>query len=317
MREERGGKGAGFPSAKRLGGLLAATGFLGLGLEMLVIRGLREQLEGTVYTHGLVLAVYLAGSTAGAAWRSRRGADRWPLRRSLTGLALATGWSGAGLVLAGGMYDGLRGWVAGGLGAALGAEAGVALAVLFPAAWWMGATFAELIESWRARTGRTGTGLALNLAGGALAPVVGIGGLVRLAGVEGAVGLLVVGYALCAARVSGEDERGRRKRWSGLRRWPELLAGGLGLMLAIAARPWVRHAVPLAPGSRVVAERTGPFATVRVIEDADGHRTLRVGRHWNMGGTGSARRERLQGHLALLWHPAPHRALFLGAGTGI
>lgn len=285
---------------------------------MLAVRGLREQLEGTVYTHGLVLGAYLAGSASGAAWRSRGRQGGWTVRRLLLGLATGAGWSAVFLGLGGNLYDRLRVSFGGGWAMAVGAQAVVTLAAVFPAAWWMGATFAELIERWRERTGRTGAGLALNLGGGALAPALSAVGLVPLLGVEGAMGLIVLGYAGCALLAGGIDERFAPSRRRA-RRWllPEMVAAVLGLVLAGGASVLFRADVPLEPGSRVLAERVGAYATVQVIEERTGERTLRVGRHWNMGGTGSARREWLQGHLALLWHPAPRRALFLGAGTGI
>ena len=50
---------------------------------------------------------------------------------------------------------------------------------------------------------------------------------------------------------------------------------------------------------------------------SDGHRILRINQRFTMGGTASALAERRHGHLPLLLHPEPRRALFLGVGTGI
>src|SRR6185295_16466823 len=60
------------PAARRALMQLAATGFLGISYEVLVVRVLGQVTEGTVYTFAMLLAIYLAGSAAGAA-----GYQRW------------------------------------------------------------------------------------------------------------------------------------------------------------------------------------------------------------------------------------------------
>ena len=55
------------PAAGRLAFVLALTGFLGVGYEVLVIRALSQVLENTVYTFAVLLAVYLLGTALGAA----------------------------------------------------------------------------------------------------------------------------------------------------------------------------------------------------------------------------------------------------------
>lgn len=55
--------------------MLAATGLLGVGYEVVVVRVLSQVTADTVYTFALLLAVYLVGSALGAAayqrWRPR------------------------------------------------------------------------------------------------------------------------------------------------------------------------------------------------------------------------------------------------------
>jgi spermidine synthase len=58
------------------------------------------------------------------------------------------------------------------------------------------------------------------------------------------------------------------------------------------------------------------MAAVSVIESADGEFHLKVNNHFVMGGTASYYSDRRQGHIPLLLHPYPKRALFLGLGTG-
>jgi spermidine synthase len=58
------------------------------------------------------------------------------------------------------------------------------------------------------------------------------------------------------------------------------------------------------------------MVTASVVDDAFGARYLEVNGRFRMGGTSSARSDYRQAMLPLLLHPAPHRALFLGIGTG-
>ena len=82
---------------------------------------------------------------------------------------------------------------------------------------------------------------------------------------------------------------------------------------------WVRPTPSLTsvpPGGALLAVREGPMATASVVDDASGARYLEVNGHFRMGGTSSVRSDYRQAMLPLLLHPAPHRALFLGVGTG-
>jgi spermidine synthase len=56
---------------RRLQALLAATGLLGIGYEVGVVRVLSQVAEDTVYTFALLLAVYLVGTALGAAVLAR------------------------------------------------------------------------------------------------------------------------------------------------------------------------------------------------------------------------------------------------------
>jgi len=58
------------------------------------------------------------------------------------------------------------------------------------------------------------------------------------------------------------------------------------------------------------------MVTASVVSDASGARYLEVNGHFRMGGTNSMRSDYRQAMLPLLLHPQPHRALFLGVGTG-
>ncbi|HEU0199137.1 MAG TPA: hypothetical protein VFR86_01760 [Burkholderiaceae bacterium] len=71
--------------------LLALTGLLGIGYEVLVVRVLSQVTENTVYTFALLLAVYLVGTALGAAayQRWRGGADLPERRQRLLRLLAA------------------------------------------------------------------------------------------------------------------------------------------------------------------------------------------------------------------------------------
>ncbi|MCP5520041.1 MAG: fused MFS/spermidine synthase [Verrucomicrobiales bacterium] len=301
------------PGARRLLTLLAATGLLGLGYEVLAVRVLREVLEGTVYTYAVILAVYLTGGAAGAMVQARVKA---PLRMLFGALAVACWGSWWMARWSPGLYSATRACLGDAMVATVTAEGLAASGVLLLPAFFMGWTFAELAQSVRNLTGRLGLGVAVNMLAAAssplafglwLGPVIGFG----WSGVT-----VVGGYLLLAAlevrprigRLSGESSRFPPREW--------LLLAVL-LVGAVVAKSEPGRLQDLPAGSRVVAECRGVAETARVIEDSSGQRTLRVGLHLNMGGTGAARWERLQAHIPLLLHPAPRHALFLGAGTGI
>ncbi len=67
----RGGAGARCRKLRRHLRVLAVTGLLGIGYEVLVVRVLSQVAENTVYTFAILLAVYLIGTTLGAAAYSR------------------------------------------------------------------------------------------------------------------------------------------------------------------------------------------------------------------------------------------------------
>src|SRR5262249_42989928 len=87
----------------------------------------------------------------------------------------------------------------------------------------------------------------------------------------------------------------------------------VGLILWAGPAPSL---IRVPPGGTLLAVREGPMATASVVNDASGARYLEVNGHFRMGGTNSVRSDYRQAILPLLLHPGPHRALFLGIGTG-
>jgi len=280
---------------------LFATGLIGIGFEILSVRLLGQALENTVYTYASILAVYLLGTAAGAALRNRLAPDpvaAIPVLLLALGGAVAV--AGFVLVRVPEWHPWLRAALGEGAAAVATAELLTSAAVVAPATFLMGLLFSSLVQAARSPSGQLGRAVAWNTLGGALGPaVVGLG-LVPWIGSRWTLVALAAGYLLLLPRVRGFQ-------------WMLLAAVVVGL----AFEPAGLHLQRLPSGARTVAMKEGPGDTVSVIETADHQRALRVNNRFTMGGTASANAERRHGHIPLLLHPDPRRALFLGYGTGI
>lgn len=298
----------------RLPLLLAATGALGIGYEVLVVRVLSQATENTVYTFAMLLAVYLLGSALGAAlyarWRRRAALqaadDRTVRDRLLAALAMACLAGTAVLYGA----EALKAWaldlllpLAGpSLAAPLAAEALLALLAFLPPTLVMGALFSHLC----AQAAQVGIGwgrcLGLNTLGAAAAPLLFGVLAVPALGAKPALLLVVAAYlALCSGRA-----------WATVPAWAVVCAG---LLLAVATPPL--RFVELPEGGRIVRYTEGPMAAVSVVEDAQGVARLRINNRQQEGSSATLAADARQALLPLLLHPGPRRALFLGLGTGL
>lgn len=267
---------------------LAWTGFLGIGYEVLAVRVLAQVTENTIYSFAFALAVYLAGTAAGAALvRPGGSVGRMPLWA-----ALACAAGGASLWGAAALRDALH---APGFGPALAAEAALALAAFGLPTLAMGALFTRLAES----AGDLGRALAVNTLGAALAPpLVGVG-LVPAFGPQPVLVALVLGYlVLLKPRVV-------------LLLPAAAVAAGVVLLA-----PPLRF-VDLPAGAQLVRYDEGAFGAVSVVEDASGVRRLFINNRQQEGSSATALVDSRQALLPLLLHPAPRHALFLGLGTGV
>jgi spermidine synthase len=285
-------------------GTLFLTGLLGIGYEVLVVRVLAQVQENTVYSFAGALVVYLAGTAAGAALHHRlsgRLAGRHPFPLLLTSVATLCLAGAATLWQAERLHRFLSTALGPGLGASIAAEMLLAAAAFLLPTLAMGATFSHLAEE--ARTQRLGLGgaLAVNTLGAALAPLL-----------FGVVALPLAGPRLsllaCAAAYLLPIPLREPRRYL-----PALLPAGAALALLLGAGPL--RLVTLDPGEEVVAHVDGVMAAVTIVHDGRGDFHLKVNNHFQMGGTTSAYSDLRQGHLPLLWHPAPRRALYLGLGT--
>ena len=285
---------------------LAATGALGIGYEVLVVRVLSQVAEDTVYTWALLLAVYLAGSALGAAVWQRLMAGSPDART--WGHRLLLCQAAACLVGMGGLWgaEAVQQWVqaalGGGMGAALGAEAAMALVAFALPTLAMGALFSHLCTQAQSMGHTIGRALAFNTLGAAAAPIVFGVLLAPALGPKAALLVVTAGYVAVAG-------------------WPaRRSAGAWGpattiVAVAVAAPPLAFVDVP--EGGHIVSYREGTMAAVSVVEDADGVRRLRINNRQQEGSSATRFADARQALLPLLLHPAPQRALFLGLGTGV
>jgi spermidine synthase len=148
--------------------------------------------------------------------------------------------------------------------------------------------------------GSVGAAVGINSLGACIAPLVAAQVLIPALGAWTALLAVALGYLLLLPP-------GRSAlRWSAA---PAISA----LVLWLNPSPSLTR-VP--SGGALLAVREGPMATASVVDDAAGTRYLEVNGHFRMGGTSSTRSDYRQAMLPLLLHEAPHRALFLGIGTG-
>lgn len=286
--------------------MLAATGLLGIGYEVLVVRVLRQFAENTVYTFALLLAVYLVGTALGAAAYQRgwagRGAPQQVRTRLLHALAGACLLGIAGLWGAEALKLAALGAGPPGMPAALAAEALMALLAFALPTVLMGALFSHLAtEAVQAGVG-FGRVLAVNTLGAALAP--GLFGLLLAPalGPKAALLLVVAGYLLLALRFPRPA-------------LPWGVVASVALALALWAPPLAFVEVP--EGGRIVSYRDGTLGAVSVVEDAYGVARLRIDNRQQEGSSATRFADARQALLPLLLHPAPRHALFLGLGTGV
>lgn len=285
---------------------LAGTGLLGIGYEVVALRVLCQVTEETVYTFACALAVYLAGTTLGAAvcqrwWAGRENPDR-------TGRILPVALCSATLLASTGLWfaDSLRLTLGTALGsslpAAIGTEAVLALSAFALPTFVMGALFSHLCNLAHDNGAGFGEATGWNGAGAALAPAVFGVIAVPAFGPKWSLLLLSAGYLALLPR--------RAWNWSWM-----LLPVAAMLMLASLAPGLAFIDVPA--GGRILSYNEGATAAVSVVEDRDGVARLRIDNRQQEGSSATRWVDGRQAWLPLLLHPAPRRALFLGLGTGI
>ncbi|MEJ0047450.1 MAG: hypothetical protein WDN04_16060 [Rhodospirillales bacterium] len=283
------------PGEARLAATLFATGLLGVGFEVIVVRLAAQVLQDTIYTFAGLLAAYLLGTAAGGiAWqfagpRIRAASATW-LLASTSFACLAAAWLTPSIAH---IADAAATW-------GIAGELAVAMALLLLPSAAMGALFSHLAQSVRDRNGSPGWAVGVNSLGAAIAPAAASLILIPAFGAWAALLPVGLGYlALVPWRRSAIA-------WGTV---PALL----GIFLVLHPAPSL---VRVPEGGALIAMREGPMATASVVDDASGARYLEVNGHFRMGGTSSMRSDYRQAMVPLLLHAAPHTALFLGVGTG-
>jgi spermidine synthase len=285
------------PASRRIELLLAATGLLGIGYEVLVVRVLSQVAENTVYTFAILLAVYLVGTALGAA--TLRGRTTDALLRTL---AIACLLGAMSLGIAEPLKKTLLAAMGASMSSALFAEAVLALLAFLPPTIVMGALFSHLSTTAAASGISFGRAIGVNTAGAALAPFLCGVLLVTHVGAKFAMLIIAGGYLLLSSR----------RAWRMPTQW---VAVGSTVGLAVWAPSLAIVDVP--EGGRLVSYAEGAMAAVSVIEDAAGVVTLRIDNRQQEGSSATGFADSRQAWLPILLHPAPHRALFLGLGTGV
>ncbi len=290
---------------RRAAALLAATGLLGIGYELTAVRVLSQVTENTVYTFALLLAVYLVGTSLGAAAYQRHASasgTAGPLRdRLLMSLAAACLLGLVGLWQAGQLHAGWQQLAGPGLLPALGGEAALALAAFLLPTLAMGALFSHLCLQARDAGIGLGTSLGINTLGAALAGPLFGALLLPVFGAKVALLVIVAGYLLLVSARS----------WALPPAWA---LAAVALVLALSV-PSLSH-VDVPAGGRLVSQLEGAMASVSVVEDADGVTRLHINNRQQEGSSATLLADGRQALLPLLLHAQPRRALFLGLGTG-
>jgi len=297
---------AGAPSGSRsILVVLAATGLLGIGYEVLVVRVLSQVAENTVYTFAILLAVYLMGTALGAAGYSRWASGLEPARlrdRLLQWLSAACLVGVVCLVFAGRFKSALLQAMSPSMPAAVLAEAALAVTAFLIPTLIMGALFSHLASEARLAGISFGRAIGVNTLGAALAPLSC--GVILLPMLGSTFALLLVAAAYLALASS-----------RGWRRPAQWAAGTAVVAVAIWAPSLALIELP--EGGRLVSYKEGIAATVSVLEDAGGTATLHINNRQQEGSSATLLADARQGLLPILLHPAPRRALFLGLGTGV
>ena len=192
------------------------------------------------------------------------------------------------------------------LGAALGAEALLAVLTIGLPTVVMGALFGHLSTRASAAGASFGQSPGVNTLGAAATPLL-FGVLVTPAlGPKWALRLIAAGYLALAGRQAWGRRTARTATWA---------SAAAGLALVAWAPPLAF--VELPEGGRLISYQEGAMTAVSVVQDAAGVSRLRINNRQQEGSSTSGRVDARQALLPVLLHPAPRRALLLGLGTGM
>ena len=283
---------------------LFLSGLLGVGYQMLVVRGLSRILENTVFTFAIALAVYLGFSALGAAWHQASKVKTNPDRHLMRALAMLMGcafYGIAAMTFAESAYKSLRTSLGDSMLGVAAAECLIVSMVSAPVCFWMGNVFCGLWNRHAQSSTRDNSHPSLyaaNLLGAAIGPPFMGLILLDLTGVKLALIAVSTAYLFLAPAI---------REWG----WKAGLI--LATTLLATFLPFERQEGE----DTVLASIEGAAVHASVIQSPNGQRTLRVNHRFQMGGTGAVSAQTRQAHIPLLLHPKPRNTLFLGMGTGI
>lgn len=296
--------GGAVPGAWTLLGVVALTGFVTLGTEVVWARFLALLMRNTVHTYGVTLSVVLAGLVIGAlvsapfqdAWRRRP----WLLAAVLVLHGLST------FVLM------TRPASPSGAIPPLGTQWRTVAGLMLVPAVLLGLAFPMIVRAWVDRAERAGLGLgrvtACNTAGGIAGSLVtgfvAVPGLGMHGTLVGLCGLSVVAGVLVVWRLVGGSPLARAVG--------AVAAWGAFLALVLTAPVRLPHDY-LAPEDRLVAVHEGTASNLAVV-DRGGVPTLEIDRLWQ--GEAGRSHQVLAGWIPMVLHPRPAEVLVIGLGAG-
>jgi spermidine synthase len=282
--------------------VMAASGFAALALEIVWFRVLVQFLPATTYAFTTMLATVLAGIAAGSAlaarhlarpgrWFERLGAVQGAtsvvvlLSLAFLGVTYAAGWRTSGLTQA-------------------------AAAAILPASLLMGYAFPLALALWSRDAGRPmGRLYSANVLGGIAGAVVGGFVLLPLLGSRRSLIVLAALYL-----VTGLAILVPRRRW----RASLLCVATFGAAVMVVPDPFeVTLARRHGQGERIFWREEGVQTAVSVHTHAfRGWLMYLDGLHQASDAPEMVRLHRLIGHLPMVLHPNPKRALVVGLGGG-
>lgn len=295
--------------------VLGGTGVCGVGLEVVGVQVLSQTLENTIYTFAHTLAVYLLGTSLGAFAYARwvkpatSGRPATVLAGLLVLQALTVLLASFALAAAPEVMQSLAPadapWTA-----HLRAELVVAALVFAVPTVVMGATFSHTLGMLAPRG--VGRAYALNTLGGAAAPLLLALWVVPSQGYRDGMFVVLYGYLALFGVFTWYRRFTAKQQLAAIVGVIALtFTAPSDLVLATPDEGWtVLEQEETVMGLVIVSEqKTPPGAAAQPL------RRLQVGQEFRMGGA-RAFGERRMGHIPLLLHPEPTRALFLGVGTG-
>ncbi len=305
-------------------GLAMASGFLGIGVEVLWTRALALSFPATVYVFAIVLSAYLLGIGLGSLALGAFHKRRAPSLATLRALYLITG---VGVALTPSLFPALHSWglrrLASGAVTAwtghIGTIAGSAVLVMLPATLAMGAALPLLIglaTRDRKQSGRiAGRLYAANTLAGVAGSLAVTFALMPLLGLS----RTLMGLALCYFVICWVIRLPDPRRITRL-----ALNLGLGGAIALGSLMIVFDAAPevnplrYRPGHSLLFYSDAPSGTVAVYEAEDETRALRVNNMYGLSDTkfGTLVMQYTLGTLPMALNPDAERALLIGFATG-